>query len=261
MEATATATEAARTTATQTMATHAQVLMQESPADRFVDDHTNQQQQQQQQTITEPSMVHNYTDVEDTILPKTTMSTDNMEFSNSSSSNHDDLNESRSDPRSYWDVVTTLYVPLILLWFRRSMFGPANLIRSIIVGQLMRIVFLDDISEWVCEKIPSWLEGMLFSLSSSSSSSSSSIENNTSGNSCSAGHLSTVLGGGKSDPHAWPPPALTGLALLTIFALVVHPDGLTWILLGKLRYVSRTNKKRNEKGSSSIVCNCTVLFN
>jgi hypothetical protein len=35
----------------------------------------------------------------------------------------------------------------------------------------------------------------------------------------------------------WPPPALIGLALLTIVALVVHPDGLTWILLRKLRYV------------------------
>jgi hypothetical protein len=35
----------------------------------------------------------------------------------------------------------------------------------------------------------------------------------------------------------WPPPALIGLALLTIIALVVHPDGLTWILLRKIRYV------------------------
>jgi hypothetical protein len=35
----------------------------------------------------------------------------------------------------------------------------------------------------------------------------------------------------------WPPPGLIGLALLTIVALVVHPDGLTWILLRKLRYV------------------------
>jgi hypothetical protein len=36
----------------------------------------------------------------------------------------------------------------------------------------------------------------------------------------------------------WPPPALIGLALLTIIALMVHPDGFTWILLRKLRYVS-----------------------
>jgi hypothetical protein len=33
----------------------------------------------------------------------------------------------------------------------------------------------------------------------------------------------------------FPPPGLIGLALLTVVALVVHPDGLTWILLRKLR--------------------------
>jgi len=31
-----------------------------------------------------------------------------------------------------------------------------------------------------------------------------------------------------------PPPAFAGLAVLTIIALIVHPDGLTWIILGKL---------------------------
>lgn len=31
-----------------------------------------------------------------------------------------------------------------------------------------------------------------------------------------------------------PPPALAGLAVLTIIALIVHPDGFTWIILGKL---------------------------
>lgn len=36
---------------------------------------------------------------------------------------------------------------------------------------------------------------------------------------------------------ATPPPALLGLALLTIAAFIIHPDGVTWILLRKLRYV------------------------
>jgi len=31
-----------------------------------------------------------------------------------------------------------------------------------------------------------------------------------------------------------PPPAFAGLAVLTLIALIVHPDGLTWIILGKL---------------------------
>ena len=39
----------------------------------------------------------------------------------------------------------------------------------------------------------------------------------------------------KIDTHAWPPPALLFLAVLTITALVVHPDGFTWVLLRKLR--------------------------
>lgn len=34
---------------------------------------------------------------------------------------------------------------------------------------------------------------------------------------------------------AWPPPTLIGLGVLTVVALVVHPDGYTWILLRKLR--------------------------
>ena len=126
---------------------------------------------------------------------------------------------------SYSELILAVYIPLVVLWFRRSMFGPANLVRTILVGQLMRFVFLDNISEWMSERLPPWLEVMLFQSPATKGSSASSV--------------TTILGSGtgKNDPHAWPPPAFTALALLTIFALVVHPDGLTWILLGKLRYV------------------------
>ena len=44
-----------------------------------------------------------------------------------------------------------------------------------------------------------------------------------------------------TDPHAWPPPAFTILALITFIALIAHPDGLTWFMLGKLRYVCVSN--------------------
>jgi hypothetical protein len=40
----------------------------------------------------------------------------------------------------------------------------------------------------------------------------------------------------KSSSH-WPPPALIGLSILTVVALIVHPDGYTWIFLRKVRYV------------------------
>jgi len=35
---------------------------------------------------------------------------------------------------------------------------------------------------------------------------------------------------------AWPPTALIVLAVLTVVALIVHPDGYTWIFLRKIRY-------------------------
>jgi len=127
---------------------------------------------------------------------------------------------------SYVNLLLTVYIPLVSLWFRRSMFGPANLIRSIVVGQLMRFVFVDHISERISEKLHRWLDIAFFQ---------SSANGNIKGTN--VGNVSAMLGAGsgKIDPHAWPPPAFTALALLTIFALVVHPDGLTWIMLGRLR--------------------------
>jgi hypothetical protein len=37
--------------------------------------------------------------------------------------------------------------------------------------------------------------------------------------------------------NAWPPPGLVKLAILTVLTLIVHPDGYTWVLLRKLRFV------------------------
>jgi hypothetical protein len=106
------------------------------------------------------------------------------------------------------------------------MFGSAaNVIRSILVGQVvLRLAFVEHLSEWVTDVVPSWMQVLWLP------------------NSVTATTLSATLGAAKHpastiDPHAWPPPAFTALALLTIFTLVVHPDGLTWIMLGKLRYV------------------------
>jgi hypothetical protein len=178
----------------------------------------NQHDDKQQPHFSEPKNGNSnettsgtFTDVEDT-FPK-------------HGNGNSDTDDSSKGDFSYFDIFLSAYVPLILLWFRRSMFGPAKLIRTIIVGQLMRVVFVDSISEWMSEKLLPWLEV----LSVQSSATADSI----------SGPFSAMLGtgNGKQDPHAWPPPAFTALAMLTIFALVVHPDGLTWIFLGKLRYV------------------------
>ena len=114
-----------------------------------------------------------------------------------------------NDNSSYWGLFLKAYVPLIMIWFRKSLFGPANLVRTMVVGQVMKWVVSGDFHEILSKKFPR-LEAILFPPTN-----------------------------GKLDPHAWPPPAFTALALLTVLALVVHPDGLTWVLLGKLRYVFR----------------------
>jgi len=188
--------------------------VQERPAD------ANLNSNKQQTSFCDPNgrkssvetISQTYTDVEDT-FEKTV-------------SGNQKINDTEGGESSYLNLLLTAYVPLILLWFRRSMFGPANLIRSIVVGQLMRLVFVDNIFEWISEKLHHWLDVILFQ---SSTTGTMKCTN--------AGNMSAMLvgGTGKINPHAWPPPALTALALLTIFALVVHPDGLTWIMLGRLR--------------------------
>ena len=50
---------------------------------------------------------------------------------------------------------------------------------------------------------------------------------------------SSALGGCISafEKNKWPPPALIGLAIFTFIAILVHPDGLTWIICRQIRYV------------------------
>lgn len=112
----------------------------------------------------------------------------------------DDIDDHDDEPVSVLDMLWTWYLPLLLLWFRRSMFGTANLLRSVVIGQCIRLLLTT--ATGTVDPLPKWALMV-------------------------------------SDPHAWPPPALTVLAILTIVALVVHPDGLTWFMLGKLRYVKR----------------------
>ena len=101
-----------------------------------------------------------------------------------------------------WEVSFSLYFPLIFMWVKHCMMGTANVLHSLIAGHCLRL-FVENFSEWT----PAWLHSMVLHPSAN----------------------------GKTDHRAWPPPALVMLASLTLFALVVHPDGFTWILLGKIR--------------------------
>ena len=118
----------------------------------------------------------------------------------------DEGDASSSDSSTFWDLLLSLYLPLALVWLRRGMLGTANLFRSLILGHCLRLIF-SNLSEWMNENTP-WLHPVLFQQATCN---------------------------GKVDPQAWPPPALTALAILTVVALVVHPDGFTWIMLGKIR--------------------------
>lgn len=108
---------------------------------------------------------------------------------------------------TFWDTLATLYFPILFLWLRRSMFGTANLVRSVLLGQCLRLVVNyitteEDSIFWSDSFFTPWLQ--------------------------------TLVEG--KDPNAWPtPPALTLLVVLTIVAFIVHPDGLTWFVLRKLR--------------------------
>jgi hypothetical protein len=112
--------------------------------------------------------------------------------------------EDEGGSSSAWELVLSLYLPLMLLWFRRSIFGTAYLVRSLFLGHAVRFAF-GNMSEWMTENAP-WLQP-LFS-----------------------------MGGKGTNPHAWPPAALALLAMLTVVAFVVHPDGFTWVMLSGTRY-------------------------
>ena len=95
---------------------------------------------------------------------------------------------------------SSLFVWELLLYipiFLQSIFGSLHIVRSLALGWLI---------QQASTRAPVWL-GLQ--------------------------HLEELVR--KVDTHAWPPPALLFLAVLTITALVVHPDGFTWVLLRKLR--------------------------
>jgi hypothetical protein len=170
---------------------------------------------------------------------------------------------------TYLALLTCLYLPLLLfLWIRRSVFGATSLIRSLFLGHLLRLflaflllppsttqsflpVWLWNLgvriktkarkfwnSSLVQRNVPSWVHGVVALLFLDADLVHSDGHNN--GHNGGGGH-----GGGrkqgpgsssaKENKDTWPPPALMGLAIFTLLAFVVHPDGLTWMIFGQVR--------------------------
>jgi hypothetical protein len=182
-------------------------------------------------------------------VKKSTTSTDE------SKTNHDD-NGREEDSGTWWERIVTLYLPLVNVVSRKSMFEPVNFIRSLVVGQILRLVVSHG-SRWVQvfddnhyhdqqEKLlfPGWIHNYIDQFTAAVSrladamalSSSSSTAGPISAVSTSSvvGSASMIFPNGN-DPHAWPQQFLSALGVLTVFALVVHPDGFTWVVLRNIR--------------------------
>lgn len=117
-----------------------------------------------------------------------------------------DQHEEECTSSSFWELMMTMYLPVAAVWLKKSVFGITMLVRTVILGHLLRLIF-GNVSEWMHEKTPLWLNPMVQPMGPHS----------------------------KPVSKSWPPPALTALALLTVFTLVVHPDGFTWVMLGKVK--------------------------
>jgi hypothetical protein len=141
-------------------------------------------------------------------MPASTLdefSTDESSFGACEGNNGQDYDED-SKSSTFWELMITMYLPLAALWLRRSLFGITLLVRTMILGHLLRLAF-GNFSEWMNEKSPSWIRTFWQPIGPHT----------------------------KPDSKAWPPPALTALAIFTVFTLVVHPDGFTWIMMGKAK--------------------------
>ena len=161
---------------------------------------------------------------------------------------------------TYLALLTCLYLPLLLfLWIRRSVFGATSLIRSLFLGHVLRLSlafmllppsatqsFLPSwlwkfgcriknkirkcwYSNLVQRNIPTWVHTVVTLMFIDAMDADPRDGSGGGGNSSSS-----------SSKDTWPPPALVGLAAFTLLAFVVHPDGLTWMIFGQLRYVPGT---------------------
>lgn len=180
----------------------------------------------------------------------------NSNNNNSSSNQGDDDDDEAYATLTYLALLTSIYLPLLLfLWIRRSMFGTASLCRSLFLGHMLRLVLAfmllppsttkTFVPNWLwnlgvqigrtAEKlwndrrtqaiIPTWFHLLLaFVLG---------IENDKIPSSA----VLANLGSCNEKDTSWPPPTLVALGIFTVAAFVVHPDGLTWIVLGQIRCV------------------------
>lgn len=181
---------------------------------------------------------------------------------NNDTTDEDALTRSEEDEEAYATftylaLLTALYLPLLLFfWIRRSMFGAASLVRSLFLGHLLRLLlaFLLLPPSTTKSFIPTWMWNVCLKVGTNLESYQLEqrllawiptwmlvvmdlILGNETGHHSRNINPSSALGGCISafEKNKWPPPALIGLAIFTFIAIVVHPDGLTWIICRHIR--------------------------
>ena len=199
----------------------------------------------------------------------------NMNGSSSSTSSSSSSSSILDSP--VWDLLASCAA--LFLWLQRSTFGVVGLVRSLVLGHCLRLLVSNyytnnknnkskgvnsngstastpipsnshtssqgvvvgggngngGISEWT-QKYFATLQSMLL------------MEEEKYCHHSHYYHYHHHYNNNSSSSIDWPaPPALVVLGFLTIVALIVHPDGMTWIILGKIRYVFGFGVRKIEK--------------
>ena len=174
--------------------------------------------------MTAPTIMHTTTITETDVVKKGNVTTTINKHDHSSSNNNDnnkfenneesrDVVEGENDGSTttayttVWELFVTLYMPFVIDMVQYMVLGSVGFVQSSL-GNVRQYI------ERTC--------GV------------NSVINNKNIGGGTAGGIGTST---TVDPHEWPQQFLTALGVLTVFALVVHPDGFTWVVLGKVRYV------------------------
>jgi hypothetical protein len=138
-----------------------------------------------------------------------------------------DHEQDENNPATVWHLISTIYIPLVFLRLRKTFFGLFSFMGSILFGQFFQY-HLSYLSPATWDTLAPWLELI------------------------NAKDLH-----GKRD--AWPPPTLKLLAIFTIVAFIVHPDGMTWVVLGKLRNAIRAIMESSSTCWNYVVADFGIL--
>ena len=113
---------------------------------------------------------------------------------------------------TFWQLLLTLYLPLLVMTFRRCLGGVFQALRAVTGQLVLRLPAVTNVvSGWIYQTL---------------------LRQNPN---------DRAMGPATAPKYVetWPPPAITALAIFTVFSFLVHPDGYTWTLLAKIRYVTK----------------------